>query len=384
MIVQSEVNERLLERLGVHWMIRLGLRVTIFDVADVIFPYIARDRSGYSSISSVDIIIIGTANECDRLASGLIKADAIFCYAGNGIATRRSLPILRAVSRSGKPYLIARTESLPAQDIAPQKKSYLQKIEQLLGRENWFDRFLARIPTWCLGLRSADVHMVGGLQSIVRLPLDGTNTRLALAHCFDYEMIRELPDRPADNIAVFVDQNLPFHRDWQQVAKTQVVDPENYYAGLRRLFDRIEKETGLSVVIAVHPSADYSDGARFFGDRSLVKGSTTDLLARCRLAITSTSLAIGTAVAKGRAVLIVTTHDFYASRPGWRFLQPLAQAVGSPLLFLEDDTPLDFEKLIEPDLSLYDRFVADYLRHPDARDESMWQIALTALSGERT
>jgi len=56
---------------------------------------------------------------------------------------------------------------------------------------------------------------------------------------------------------LFLDQNLPFHRDAKISFKTKI-DKNLYYNYLNNFFDQLEAKTGKKVIIALHPRTEHS------------------------------------------------------------------------------------------------------------------------------
>jgi hypothetical protein len=245
---------------------------------------------------------------------------------------------------------------------------------------------LSRLPLRLLGLRPADFAIFGGEESQGRQQLFGPDTMPILAHAYDYESIVSAPPRQGTptNTAVFLDQYIPHHRDWALLRVKTVVDPDTYYPDLRRLFDRIERELGLEVVIAAHPRADYSDKAGVFGERRIVYGDSERLTRDCRLAMTFTSLAINFAVFHQKPALLLTTERYYRSPAGRRYTDPMSRELGLPVIFLENAATAALAGVLAMDQDLYRRYIAKYVKAPGSAERPYWDIVLDALGKRLT
>ena len=147
-------------------------------------------------------------------------------------------------------------------------------------------------------------------------------------------------------------------------------------AGLRRLFGRLEDELGLRVVIAAHPRADYSDKPGVFGDRDVVFGETVGLVGQCRLAMTFTSLAINFAILFRKPMLILADQSVYANPINRRWIDPMVEESGAPLVFLEKAHEVDLSRVLAINEGLYDRYMTEYIKRPGTPKRPLWDIVL--------
>src|SRR5690606_16034895 len=92
---------------------------------------------------------------------------------------------------------------------------------------------------------------------------------------------------------VFLDIMLVDHPDSQRIGNNAVVPRELYFSQLNRFFDQVEKKTGLPVVIASHPKADYTTE---FEHRLCIKNKTAELSIGAELILTHGSLSISYAL----------------------------------------------------------------------------------------
>lgn len=77
---------------------------------------------------------------------------------------------------------------------------------------------------------------------------------------------------------VFIDEYFPYHPDFPEINPEIDCDQiaEIYYPSMNRIFDIIEKQTGMPVVIAAHPMADYSNNP--FNGREIMMYKTAELV----------------------------------------------------------------------------------------------------------
>ena len=97
----------------------------------------------------------------------------------------------------------------------------------------------------------------------------------------DYEKYLQIKDdAPIKDkpFIVFVDEYYPYHPDFIEI--NPEMDLEHlgklYYHSMNHFFDVIEKQTGMKVIIAAHPMADYSTNP--YGGREILMYKTAELI----------------------------------------------------------------------------------------------------------
>jgi len=146
------------------------------------------------------------------------------------------------------------------------------------------------------------------------------------------------------------------------------------------VFDRIEKERGLRVVIAAHPRTAYGAAEDMFGDREIISGSTAELIATSRLIMAHTSTAIGFAVLFREPTMLLVTRDLYDRQVYEKYTyEGFSHALDTPLQFFDEPSSLEFQKPLEVNETCYEHYVNDYLRCRGAPDQPMWDTIWEAI-----
>lgn len=385
-LLQNPLNARDYERFGIPILLAEGVAVTVVDVSAVVHPHIefsARPDNGFPDVESIRV---SSAGEIELIVPKLAAADVIFNLAEGGFVTGGNLPVFRAIARAGKPYLATASNSFPAWNRQVDDRPSLQaRVSDMFLRRRQirpWRSLLARTPPGWLGATSPAFLVVGGCRSTDNR-LAGSRTVTIAAHAMDYDIyLRELARRPAvSNIAVFIDENRPFHRDLKEMGYDFIVDPDEYFDKLRRLFDRIEKVLGLSVVIAANPRADYAGRPHLFGGRRIVADTTARAIAESRLVLAHRSTAIGFAVMFGKPVLQIATQDNYRHPTQRPYFDGFARALNKPISFYDDPDAADLTRAMDTDQRAYAGYMADYVKRPNSPDKPYWQIVLDELRG---
>jgi hypothetical protein len=150
--------------------------------------------------------------------------------------------------------------------------------------------------------------------------VDRNRSRLVKCSSMEYEAYlkeKDLPPHPVGkDTCVFIDQTAHYHPDHEVTSKDRRFLPEEgltYLASLRVLFDRIEREWKMPVVIAAHPKATYSGGE--FGDRPVIWHETSSLIRGAKTVIAHYSSSVMYAVAWQKPILFVITDELRRRQP---------------------------------------------------------------------
>ena len=202
-----------------------------------------------------------------------------------------------------------------------------------------------------------------------------TVVRAALVEEFGYANTMEVPR--LDKIVL----NMGVGEASQDRKKIDgAVEPDNYYRSLRSLFDRIENELGLKVVIAGHPRADYQPFGNVFGDRKIFYGDTADLVTKSRLVLAHFSTAIGFAVMFRKPIMLLTSHELYSYTHRHKHaFECFSRELGGPLHSLDHPEAIDLSNPLALNNDLYDRYIENYIKTPGSPSKYMWNIVLDAI-----
>lgn len=111
---------------------------------------------------------------------------------------------------------------------------------------------------------------------------------------------------------VFSDVYFPLHPDISYYYKKYItnnnISPAMYYKKMNKLFDTVEKQTGLPVIIAAHPKSNYN-GDEFNG-RQIIKYHTNNLVRYSSGIILHYSCTLSYAALCNKPVLFVDIEEF--------------------------------------------------------------------------
>ena len=158
---------------------------------------------------------------------------------------------------------------------------------------------------------------------------------------------------------------------------------ERYHAKMNALFERIERELGLEVVIGVHPRSYHAGSNHPFGGRKQFGGSTLELSAHSSLVITHGSTAVNFAVLFEKPVLFAVTNELLSFDRNTGYVSgAMAKIMNAPWINLDESQP-DLSGLLKPAEQLreqYSEYRRTYTVTEASADLTSYEIVIQALN----
>lgn len=387
-LLADVANPRNRDRLGIDFLAGEGHDVTVLDLSGIVHPDLARDRSCYSEQRQrYPVHTVSDAGELDGFLGLLAGADLVMNFAESGLVTSRHLPVFRLLARAGTSYLVQFVNAFPGWKAGvgaaprPPAAERLRRAAQRMRHARPVESVLTRVPPRMLGVTPPRFQVLGGRQCEGFGRLADADTRRIYAHAMDYEHYRRVRDENHEQreIAVFIDEYLPYHPDIIMMGLDPPMPPEPYYRCLRNLFDRVERELNLEVVIAACPHADYRDKPEAFGGRRVEYFATARLVAESRLVIAHRSTAINFAVLFGKPLMLTATRQTYAHFSQTPYFNAFSAALAKQIRFIDDASAVDLDGVFEVDRAVYERYIEDFIKTRESPDLPFWRIVLDAL-----
>lgn len=300
-----------------------------------------------------------------------------------------SWPIYRALSK------VKLQRGVVLTNTPPHVSSPGEKLRSVFGRimqyspAQLLNAVFSRIPFQYTGIRPASVLLAGGARSIQRrhrYPMDGETTIL-WTHTRDYDLYlseREKPVQEDANIGVFLDEYLPFHPDYVRTGLPPPSGPDSYFPALRRLFDVLERELQIRIVIAAHPLARYGEHPDYFGGRPIVRGKTLELIRKSRFAIAHESTVLNFAVLFEKPLLFITTDEIERDFTEACFIHAMAAWLNKTAINADGPLHLDWEKELTIDREAYARYREAHIKKRSSPEKPTWQILADYLKASET
>lgn len=151
----------------------------------------------------------------------------------------------------------------------------------------------------------------------------------------DYEQYLMLGEcKKKNGNIVFIDQAFPVHPEFRSSYSYLDIQKlaQEYYQSLRLFFDNVEKETGLKVIIAGHPVANYKGDE--YGNREIVYGKTAELVRDANAVLAHTSGAVNFPIFYKKPIVFLTNsawnkairHNNHLHKVASFFKKPIVDA----------------------------------------------------------
>jgi hypothetical protein len=146
-----------------------------------------------------------------------------------------------------------------------------------------------------------------------------SSANVIYAHTLDYDLYIDIERRENFDAlfsanreyGVFLDQDLCFHNDFKYTGISAAVRPHSYFPALLKLFNFINQDLELDLVVATHPRSSYSDDQKkiYFGEHQVIEGNVAALIKGSSFVICHDSTALNLAILWNKPILFITTND---------------------------------------------------------------------------
>lgn len=195
------------------------------------------------------------------------------------------------------------------------------------------------------------------------------------AHSIEYELCRRArtDDRISGRVAAFLDQG------WFSKPKPPFVDASQYppltletYRELTRsLFDLLEGQFGLEVIVCAHPKGDRRATEALFEGREVAFGETLSIVRDSSLVIAHNSTSLVYAIIFGKPLVLFDCEQLRNSIFRESFAALRREL---PLPVVDLDHPRITTVDLSPDQTHYERFLTRYIKQDPGNSGSVWQI----------
>ena len=386
-IIQTWLTERDRRRYGVEYFEAYGDELRIVELGALFHPELS-DRSSSVFEGDQDRIQPKSLRALHNAIAGFKEFDMIFCLAAY-TGSIETLLLYRMLRRLDLPYVVLASNVHPGfwlyqdQAIGLTKKLRFHLSRILSGQVRPIHSLLFRLPPRLLGITAPAAIVHGGrlsMGAVNMFPVD-PNTRTIWAHAYDFDefVINPEIDTLGDDTAVYIDEHMGFQQDVIALGGKMLTTPERFYPKLRELFDRVEKELGLKVVVAANPRADLDMADELFGTRRVVKGQTARLIRESRMVMGHCSTAIGMAVMAGKPVILIATRETYAHWAQKPNMDAFSKSLNEPIRFFDDVGECPLDDALVFDRAAYDQYMIDYVKTPGSPMAPYWEVVGEAI-----
>lgn len=383
--IQTPLTKRDYDRFGVDILQSRGLSVSFLDLTGILNPGYLKNYETKEKSSFKNITVINKWTDVEKYLS----EHNIFFGIDLVGATRDSVPLYGIVKKYNVPYASFRANSIPTparfykdRDIQFGTK-ILKFIRHICNLSVFYImKSLFRRISLALYLRNTEppkMLLVGGRKWLDKLPREGKDVEIVRCHTMDYDLYlrygfeRSGRQSKLDSI-VFLDEYSPFHPDFLISGNIKYsLNPDSYYNGLNDFFSRIEKETGLTVKIAAHPSARYELHPDYFAGRQVISGRTIELVYDSKIVLAHASTSINFAVLYRKPIIFLISDEIsrttYASS-----IRTVAALFKKEPVNVDRDININLSSYTKIDENAYSSYRVDYIKMPGSPEKPFWDI----------
>ncbi|MDC1418128.1 hypothetical protein N8264_03615 [Candidatus Thioglobus sp.] len=201
------------------------------------------------------------------------------------------------------------------------------------------------------------------------------------SHSFDFDIYLEEKSKKINSkeSIVFLDNGMTSHPDFKKMGVTPYCSESAYFPLLRAFFTKVEKQTGLQVIVSVHPRLIFDKSMnKKFGNRELTSGKTAELVKGAKLVIAHDSTAINFAVLWSTPLLIVTTDQI--ERRIYYSMEALTQFLRIKRININNSYDgLNFLEIAQEPISQYNHFVDKFIKAKNSPTQNSAEILIKGL-----
>lgn len=373
------------DKYGINYLRAEGYHVVVYDLSPLLKR---RSYDKYPKISggseeSIQKIVSYEGFE-EKIKAVSSRAVFIDYLVGLSYLNLENEKIFRLLKKWGCRYFLVSGGALPIGANPDRKAAFREKIVRMLKPKNLAD-YITRRSILFLS-RNTNVYpspakIFSGESAILEDYVKRHLLRKEIIvpiHSLDYDRYinykKQTTQTSAGDYCVFLDEAAVDHPDFALLGMPHL-DKEKYTRAINGLLSKIEKETGLQVIIAAHPLSRYENDPAAFDGRQLIKGRTIDLVAGCCFVVAHSSTAISYAVIFDKPILFVKTDDMISKgRSG--FIDVMAASVGLKAVNVDsqeefDDLDLNYRSW---STERYDEYKYSYVKTRGLADQTVWEI----------
>lgn len=379
-LVEAGFSLRDYNRYGIELLKKNGFQVEIWDLTVVLCPrfyegYILPDLVSYDAL-----IVFKDKTEIYKKLSKLSQNDFVINLVSYNYG---SLGVYKSLSKLSTGYAVSYAGTLPEPVINKGFPSILiGRCKQILSfrRLAAWKRLFMKLPARLLGVRAADLILIGGKNSFVlRHPVD-KNTEILHLHALDYDLyLKERGTLGSKKpIAVFLEDYFFSDPHYNKLGIKFPFNQDSYYKTLNSFFDTVEEKTGLEVVIAGHPRHKCENPSDYFKQRKYYRGKTVNIVQECQLVMTHCSTSVSFANFFHKPIIFMS-YSYLNKSYEYYLIREMAKWFGKTPIFIDNDNDHDFKKELIVNKNCYDNYRKTYIKTELSEDLPFWQIVSNRL-----
>jgi hypothetical protein len=374
-LIHQPLDEWNYGRFGIQTWIDRGWDVEVWDLTPLVHPGIWRDfiESKRKLHKFAGYFPVAEKSELDTKLSQGGKIGYFIDFAGDDYD---SIRVKMSLVRSGAIRVRCSTGLLPVhsqRDLGSRFRRLFAK-----GPLQGFKRLTEALARRFAGLFiRPGLVIVSGQRS--NQPVGCETVR---AHNLDYDIYLGLKsmEAPAEEYAVFLDQDLCHHSDYIREGWPFSVTPSKYFPAVRKGLKAVSGHWKLGLRIAAHPRASYRQGdPDCFGEIPIECGKTAELIRNCKLVVCHNSTAAQFAVLFRKPLLFATTDELAATPDGKNIVE-FASVLGKSVINFDGNLDgVDWQEEVRIDEQKYDAYRNEYIKIDGSPEAPFWEIVINHL-----
>ena len=222
-----------------------------------------------------------------------------------------------------------------------------------------------------------DVALMSGLAGLADSRVSRAKHTI-WAHSLDYDIYlreRRTSGPSISRYAVFLDEDMIYHSDYEHSGTTSPTTAEVYYPAMKHFFDRIERATGMPVQIAMHPRSSFERQQELWAGRDTVQGMTSQLVRDASLVLCHLSTSLAFPVLWRKPVIFLTTSDIDRSAMG-KGIALRSTLLQAPLVNvdIEPGERAARDPIPAVNEDAYAKYAANYIKRPGVPELPVWHL----------
>lgn len=367
-ISTNNLDSRIYSLFGLDELLEGGVNVHYCNVGPITYKEVIKDVD----YNVVNTTVCRSWNEFNEFVTSLDKDTTLVCVYANFCA--KTHRIYRALSKSNISMMYCVNGVFPTVDKPVGKTTSLFKLPLMKILGNRFYNFLKKTSLYA----PLKYELHSCLLAKTDYKVDD-KTRIINFSSTDYEKSRSISAerKIQGKYCLFIDQNIVYHPDVVNSGMPQLT-PGSYFDKMNCFFSKIEDSLGLKVVIAAHPTSDYTEGQ--FGNRPIITGKTNELAKYADCIIVHYSTAFYYGLIYNKPIIFLTSNEICEK---WTRHHCLIQTLAEML----NCTSINIDRIDVPIFNLrYDRqcykdFLYNYITTPEGENRSNGAILLDIIKG---
>jgi len=212
------------------------------------------------------------------------------------------------------------------------------------------------------------------------IPLD-RKTKIIKGHAFDYDRFLELESSNCEidikePFTLYIDQNIPYHPDniyGEFEYGVQGCLEEKYFPEINRFFDWFEHEYKTKIIVAAHPSSNYTESDKLFGERILVSQNTELYVKYADSVMIHDSTAVNFAVLYKKPLIFIKSNNYSFA------LNSMTQIIANALGLQPINISREYSDKLNPkyySIDNYNDYKRLYIKENGTPEKQLWDIVI--------